>query len=109
MKLKNILFFYSSFREQSGRTELTLYFIFNFIAYYFALELYRIVNLNDESILNIFYTCLIILFTFVPTQAAITRRLRDLNANTTFVIFSFIPILNIVFWIFLLLAKRKNN
>lgn len=73
---------------------------------YLALDLYRNVNLNNEKILNIFYSCLILLLTFVPMQAVTTRRLLDLNANGTFVIFNFIPVLNIVFVIFLLLAKK---
>lgn len=72
-----------------------------------ALDLHRNINLDNEKILNIFYTCLIILMTFVPMQAATTRRLRDLNANPTFVVFNFIPILNIAFTIFLLFAKKK--
>ncbi|WP_338839474.1 DUF805 domain-containing protein [Flavobacterium ginsenosidimutans] len=108
MKLKNLIFFYSSFTEKSGRIEFALYFAFNIIASYFAIELWKNVNLNDIRILNIFYTCLILLITFVPTQAVITRRLRDLNTSPIFIVFNFIPILNFAFWIFLLLAKKKS-
>lgn len=47
--------------------------------------------------------------TFVPMQAATTRRLRDLSANSVFLIFNFIPVLNIAFTVFLLLAKKKHQ
>jgi uncharacterized membrane protein YhaH (DUF805 family) len=75
--------------------------------FYFALDLYHGIDLDNEKILNLFYVCFIILMIFVPMQAATTRRLRDLDANPTFVIFNFIPILNLVFIIFLLIAKRN--
>ncbi|MBE8724798.1 DUF805 domain-containing protein [Flavobacterium hungaricum] len=109
MKLKNLIFFYSSFTQKSGRPEFAFYVIFNITAYYFALNLYRTLNLENEKILNLFYTCLIILFTFVPMQAVISRRLRDLKANPNFMLFCFIPILNFAFLVFLLLAKSKND
>lgn len=109
MKLKNILFIYSSFTKKSGRLEYGGYLLFNIITFYIALDLYRTVNLNNETILHIFYTCLIVLLIFVPMQAVTARRLRDLNTNPTFLIFNFIPILNLAFIIFLLLAKRKNT
>lgn len=105
--LKNILFLYSSFSQKSGRVEYAIYCSGTFLMSWIALDLHRNINLDNEKILNIFYTCLIILMTFVPMQAATTRRLRDLNANPTFVLFNFIPILNIAFTIFLLFAKKK--
>lgn len=107
--LKNILFFYSSFTQKSGRIEYAVYCLAILLMSYLALDLQRNINLDNEKILNIFYTCLIILVTCVPMQAATTRRLRDLNANPTFVIFNFIPILNIAFTIFLLFAKRNSK
>lgn len=107
--LKNLLFFYSSFTTKSGRIEYAIYFLGNVLLCYIALDLYRNVNLNNEKILNIFYSCLIILLTFVPMQAVTSRRLRDLNANPTFFIFNFIPILNIPFVIFLLFTKKSTT
>ncbi|KQO21316.1 hypothetical protein ASF10_14465 [Flavobacterium sp. Leaf82] len=95
--LKNVLFFYSSFTAKSGRIEYGIYCLVNILLSLLALDLYRNVNLDNEKILNIFYSCLIFLFTFVPMQAVTTRRLRELNANPTFVVFNFIPILNIAF------------
>ena len=106
---KNALFFYSSFTGKSGRIEYAIYCSVTSLMSYLALDLHHNINLDNEKILNIFYSCLIILVIFVPMQAATTRRLRDLNANPTFVLFNFIPILNIVFTIFLLLAKRNNK
>lgn len=106
-KLKNTLFFYSSFSGKSGRIEYAIYCSVFLLMSCLALDLQRSVDLDNKKILNIFYTCLILLMTFVPMQAATTRRLRDLNANTTFVIFNFIPILNIAFTIFLLFAKKN--
>jgi uncharacterized membrane protein YhaH (DUF805 family) len=107
--LKNILFFYSSFTGKSGRIEYAIYCSCNILMYWLALDLYRNVNINNEKILNLFYICLIILMTFVPMQAATTRRLRDLSANSVFLIFNFIPVLNIAFTVFLLLAKKKHQ
>lgn len=107
IRFKNLLFFYSSFTEKSGRVEYAFYCLVTLIISYLAIYLQRNVNLDNEKILNIFYTCLIILMTFVPMQAATTRRLRDINANPTFVIFNFIPVLNIAFTIFLIIAKKK--
>lgn len=107
--LKNLLFFYCSFTEKSGKIEYAIYSSATFLLSYLAIDLHRNVNLENEKILNIFYNCLIILIIFVPMQAATTRRLRDLNANPAFVFFNFIPILNIAFTVFLLLAKRKHK
>lgn len=106
---KNSMFFCTSFKDKAGRTEYGIYIFCSLLIYYFALHLNRQVNLDDERILNIFYQCLIILFSFVPIQAVTTRRLRDLNSKPIFVIFNFIPVLNIAFAFFLLLAKRKTN
>ncbi len=104
--LKNTLFFYSSFTTKSERVEYGIYCLLNILLLILALDLYCNVNLNNEKNLNIFYSCLIILITFVPMQAVTTKRLKDLNANPTFVIFNFIPILNLAFVIFLLFAKK---
>lgn len=106
---KNILFFSTSFLEKAGRIEYGIYVLLNILLYYLAIILNRNVNLDNDKILNIFYVCFIILITFVPMQAATTRRLRDLNANPTFIIFNFVPILNIVFIAFLLFAKRTQK
>jgi len=106
--IKNAFFFNSSFSEKSGRVEYGIYILVCFSMNYLALYLYGKVNLNTPEILNIFYSCLIILLTFIPFQAVTARRLRDLNASPNFIFFNFIPFLNIAFVAFLLFAERKN-
>ncbi len=106
---KNIFFFYSSFSGKSGRIEFGIYLLVNILTYIIGIHLHENINLDNEKILNFFYICFIILFTFIPIQAATTRRLHDLNVNTTYLIFNFIPVLNVVFKIFLLLAKRNTK
>ncbi|WP_426485041.1 DUF805 domain-containing protein [Flavobacterium sp. 2] len=105
---RNMLFFYSSFLEKSGRVEYGIYAFFTILMQMFALHLYQTIDLNNETILHFFYSCFIVLFTFVPMQAVTARRLRDLNTNPAFLIFNFIPVLNIVFIAFLLLAKKTK-
>lgn len=105
--LKNIFFFSASFSGKAGRVEFGFYLIFNILMYYLALDLYSKVNLDNEKILNLFYVCFIILITFIPFQAVTTRRLRDLRINPTYIVFNFIPILNLVLKIFLLIIKRN--
>lgn len=107
--LKNISFFSCSFSEKSGRVEYGIYSLACTFMNYLALDLLQNVNLDNEKILNIFYSCLILLLTFVPMQAVTTRRLNDLTVNPTFVIFNFIPILNLLFAVFLLLVKKNLN
>ncbi|SHH38436.1 DUF805 domain-containing protein [Flavobacterium johnsoniae] len=107
--LKNIFFFSASFSGKAGRIEYGFYLLFNILSGSLAFDLSKKVNLNNERILYLFYDCLIILFVFVPMQAVTTRRLRDLKANPTFIIFNFIPVLNLAFISFLLLAKQKKQ
>lgn len=106
--LKNMIFFYSSFSEKSGRIEYAIYVISFILMHLLALHLHQTINLNNDKILNFFYICFILLLTFIPMQAVTTRRLRDLNANPSFVIFNFIPILNFIFITFLLFAKKHK-
>jgi hypothetical protein len=42
-------------------------------------------------------------------QAAVTKRLRDMNLNPGFIFINFIPILNLVFRIYLCVAKQKED
>ena len=73
------------------------------------LHLYSEINLDNEKILNLFYVDLILLLQFIPMQAVATRRLRDLNINTTLIIINFIPIVSLLFKIYLSLAKPKPS
>ncbi|MFL9831511.1 DUF805 domain-containing protein [Flavobacterium sp. ST-87] len=103
--LKKILFFYSSFSGKSGRIEFGIYFLVYIVLQIIMLHLYSEVNLDNEKILNLFYIYLILLLQFIPMQAVVTRRLRDLSINTTLIIINFIPILSLIFKIYLAVAK----
>jgi uncharacterized membrane protein YhaH (DUF805 family) len=107
--LKKIIFYYSNFSGKAGRLEYSVYFILNFISYLGILYLNSKKSLDDKTILYLFYICLIFLLKLIPMMAAATRRLRDLNLNTGLVIIVFIPILNLIFEIFLMLKKGKNS
>ena len=107
--LKNILFFYSSFSGKSGRIEFGIYFLIYSILQIIMMNLYSRINLDNEGILNLFYIYLILLLQFIPMQALATRRLRDLNINTTLIIINFIPIISLFFKIYLAVAKSKPD
>lgn len=73
------------------------------------ISLYSRINLDNEEILNLFYVDLILLLQFIPMQAVATRRLRDLNINTTLIIINFIPIISLFFKVYLTVAKPIPN
>ncbi|MBD0725021.1 hypothetical protein B6A10_07505 [Flavobacterium sp. L1I52] len=106
---KNLLFFYSSFSGKSGRIEFGIYFLIYCVLQIIMIDLYSKINLDNEKILNLFYVDLILLLQFVPMQAVATRRLRDLNLNTTLIIVNVIPIISILFKIYLTVAKSKHS
>lgn len=106
---KNLLFFYSSFSGKSGRIEFGIYFLIYILLQIIMISLYSRINLDNEKILNLFYVDLILLLQFVPMQAVATRRLRDLNLNTTLIILNIIPIINILFNIYLSVAKPSSS
>jgi uncharacterized membrane protein YhaH (DUF805 family) len=107
--LKKIILYYSNFSGKAGRFEYSIYFILNVISYLGILYLNSKKSLDDKTILYLFYICLIFLLKLIPMMAAATRRLRDLNLNTGLVIIIFIPILNLIFEIFLMTKKGKNS
>jgi uncharacterized membrane protein YhaH (DUF805 family) len=73
------------------------------------ISLYSKINLDNEKILNLFYVDLILLLQFIPMQAVATRRLRDLNLNPTLIILNVIPIISILFKIYLSVAKSHSR
>lgn len=107
--IKNVLFFSSSFSGKAGRVEYIIYLIITASLSYFALDLHKNINLDNEKVLNFFYICLIILFTFIPFQAVIVRRLNDLEIKTSWIILSFIPIIGALFKIYLCFKKKRIN
>lgn len=106
---KNLLFFYSSFSGKSGRIEFGIYFLIYSLLQIIMISLYSKINLDNEKILNLFYVDLILLLQFVPIQAVATRRLRDLNLNTTLIILNIIPVISILFKIYLTVAKPSSS
>lgn len=110
MKISNNLwFFYSSFSGRSGRLEFGIYFSIYIAFQVLMLSLFSQVNLDNKNILNLFYIYIIILIIFIPMQAVTTRRLRDIGINPSLVFINFIPVLSMVFKIYLSFAKQKLN
>ena len=107
--LKKLHYYFFSFSGRAGRLEYSIYFIFNLLCTFYILELHANTNWNDKTILNLFYIYIIVLISFIPIQAATTRRLRDLNLNTGWIIINLIPTVNLVFSIILLIVKGKNR
>jgi uncharacterized membrane protein YhaH (DUF805 family) len=106
--LKNIIFFYSSFSGKAGRGEFIIYSVITVLLGLLALNLHKNINLDNEKILNFFYICFIILFAFVPYQAAATRRLNDLGIKPIWIILNCIPVIGTLFRIYLCFENRKR-
>ena len=105
---KNILYFYSNLNGKANRFEFTIYLFVEIIATLFVIDLYKKMNFNNETVINLFYIWIILNFFFIPIQAVTTRRLRDVDINRGLVILNFIPIINVFFKIFLLFKKGTN-
>ena len=105
-KLKYYLF---SFSGYAGRLEFSLYFLIGIVCSFYILNLNANTNWNDKTVINLFYIYFLILISFIPIQAATTRRLRDLGLNTAWIIINFIPALNLIFAILLSILKGKKH
>ncbi|WP_413614219.1 DUF805 domain-containing protein [Flavobacterium sp. N2013] len=110
MKCFNLFrYYYSDLNGKSGRLEFGIYLLIELFANFLILYLKSNLSLNDKTIINWFYILLILNIYYIPIQAATTRRLRDLGINSLLIIFSFIPIFNIFFKLFLLFKKTKKT
>ncbi|MBP1224603.1 DUF805 domain-containing protein [Flavobacterium sp. 1355] len=107
--LKNVIFFYSSFSGKAGRGEFIIYSAIATLLGFLALNLHKNINLNNEKVLNFFYICFIILFAFIPYQAATARRLNDIGIKPSWIILNFIPIIGTLFKIYLCFENRKKQ
>jgi len=96
------------FSGRAGRIEFSIYLFVELIAEVVVYYLDSHKSLNDKTILYLFYTCGILLLTFIPIQAVTTRRLRDLNINGGWIVINLIPILKVPFKVYLLIAKHRN-
>jgi uncharacterized membrane protein YhaH (DUF805 family) len=105
---KNIVHYYSNFSGKAGRLEYFIYIFFQVIAYVVIFHLYSKTNWLDKTILNLFFIHLTFLVIFIPIQAVTTRRLRDLKINRGLIFINFIPMINMLFKIYLILAKNEE-
>lgn len=107
--LKTLCFCYFNFSGKLGKDKFRIYFVIDILLNIIAIVLYANVNLDNRNILNLFYVCILILLKFIPMQASTTRRLRDINLNPVFVFVNIIPVLSILFRIYLCFAKQKED
>ena len=96
------------FSGRAKRFEFSICLFFEIIIQLVILYLDNHKNLNNRTVMYMFYSYLIYLITFIPIQAITTRRLRDLRINGGWIIINFIPIINIPFKVYLLIAKSKE-
>ncbi len=96
------------FSGRAKRFEFSICLFFEIIiqVVIFYLDFHK--NLNDRTVIYMFYNYLILLITFIPIQAITTRRLRDLGINGGWIFLNFIPIINIPFKAYLLFAKSRE-
>ena len=106
---RKVQFYYSSFSGKSERFEFSIYFIVDIFAEIAIYILNLNVNLDDKTIIYLFYIRLIQLLKFIPIQAAITRRLRFLNLNTALIFINYIPLVGIIFEILLIVLNKKTR
>jgi uncharacterized membrane protein YhaH (DUF805 family) len=108
---KKILYDYNNFTGVSGRLEYGLYQILN-VSLYFIIPFSLDLSIEDYKTNKVFYLFLVLIYILiihVPLNAVTTRRIRDLGHNRVFVFFSWIPILNIIFKIYLVGFKGKSE
>ena len=107
--LKKISHYYCGLSGKSNRIEYCIYFSLNCIANFIALQLRNNIDVNSQNILNLFYALLIVNFILVPINAVSTRRLRAIGLNTALIYLNFIPMLNILFRLYLLFKKENTK
>jgi uncharacterized membrane protein YhaH (DUF805 family) len=95
---KNTLYSIIDFSGKAKTLEYLIFFILDITSTLLFLKLYYEIDLDNQITLkNVFYCCLLELLTFVPIQAAITRRLRNFGFPTWFIILNYIPFLKYLF------------
>ena len=105
---RNPLLSIINFSGKAKRIEYLIFFFVDISSHLLLLDLYYKIDLdNPITFKNVFYCCLIVLITFIPVQAAITRRLRFLGIPSWIIIINYIPLLKYLFKLFLL-TKYKN-
>lgn len=99
----NLLLSIVNFSGKAKRIEYLIFFFVDISSTLLLFDLYYKIDLdNPITLKNVFYCCLIFLITFIPVQAAITRRLRFLGFPTWIIIINYIPLVKYLFKLFLL-------
>jgi uncharacterized membrane protein YhaH (DUF805 family) len=107
--LGKIHFYCFDFSGKLGRDGFKVYFAIDTLLEILLIVLYANVSLDNRSILNLFYVYLILLLKLIPLQVAVTKRLRDVGINPVFIFINFIPIISLIFRLYLSFAKEKIN
>ena len=102
-------YYYSDLDGKSGRLEFGIYLLVNIIANLLVLYLIKNTNWGNKTVINLFYTWIILNVLFVPFHAVTTRRLNDLGKNKMLIILNFIPIIKMFFSLFLFFKKTKKT
>jgi uncharacterized membrane protein YhaH (DUF805 family) len=102
-------YYYSDLDGKSGRLEFGIYLVVNIIANLFVIYLVKNTDLGNKTVINLFYTWIILNVLFVPFHAVTTRRLNYLGKNRMLIIFNFIPIIKMFFSLFLIFKKTKKT
>ena len=97
---------YANFSGRATRIQYGAWFLFVFFMFVVVSLFAHFTNNNLVRMLN--YTILIFLL-FIPMQAFTVRRIRDLGFNGGFVFLNFIPYLNVLFVLALLILKGENK
>ncbi|WP_408610659.1 DUF805 domain-containing protein [Flavobacterium luminosum] len=106
---KNMLYSIIDFSGKAKTLEYLIFFIIDIASTLLFLKLFYEIDLDNQVTLkNVFYCCLIEVFTFVPIQAALTRRLRNLGFPTWLIIINYIPILKYLFKLSLIFNYKKS-
>lgn len=97
-----------SFEGKSNQFEFLMYLIIEVIENFVIINLFNDITKKSETFINICYIWLIYNILFLPIQAVTTRRLRDIGINRGYILFNFIPLINVFFKLFLLFKKGKR-
>ena len=98
---------YSNFSSNSNRLEYGIYQIINLIVIIIVFDFSSRINFKTNDVMYLFYVWIVVLITFVPLQSVTVRRLNDLKHNRTLIVFNFVPFINIIFKIYLLIMIGK--
>ncbi len=101
-----------NFDGNSNQFEYCVYLIFLIIFFISApVPIFYILNslgVNTSGGYGIFYWQIFLIILFISLLASISRRLKNLKMNKGLLILPFIPIVNLLFVIYLCLASKKK-